>query len=297
MTASDAPQFYHVRGMKLAYWTFGDPAGRPLLCLHGFLDHGASFRFMAEHLPDFFVVAPDMRGHGHSDWVGAGGYYHFYDYYDDCRALVAELGWKHFDLLGHSMGGSISTALAALSPEHVTSLVLLEGMGPPFSDLTQSVSRLERWSNQLRKPMFEASPADRRNRRKVIASVDDAARRLQAVNPRLSAERALAFAQRLTEPMDSGVAWRYDPLNRTPSAKPFIKEEAEAIWRGIRAPVLSVFGADTAWKPADLDARHACLARVITHSIPDAGHNLHHDRPDTVAQLVHSWSDKPGHPI
>ncbi|MEM7674719.1 MAG: alpha/beta hydrolase [Myxococcota bacterium] len=290
----EAPQYYSVRGMKLAYWTYGDPAGRPLLCVHGFLDHGASFRFMAEHLPDFFVVAPDMRGHGYSDWVGAGGYYHFYDYYDDCRTLMAELGWSRFDLLGHSMGGSISTALAALSPDQVSSLVLLEGMGPPFSDLTQSVSRLERWSNQLRKPMFAASPEDRRSQRRVMEGIDDAARRLRAVNPRLSIERAITFAECLTEPSGSGVAWRYDPLNRTPPAKPFIREEAESIWRGIQAPVLSVFGAETGWKPADLEARHACLPRVITHIISEAGHNLHHDRPDTVAQLVRAWSDKPG---
>ena len=108
--------YYSVRGLRLAYRTYGEAGGRPLLCFHGFLDHGASFRFMAEHLPEFRVVAPDVRGHGHSDWVGPGGYYHFYDYYDDARALLDQLGWSRFALLGHSMGGSIATGLAALEP-------------------------------------------------------------------------------------------------------------------------------------------------------------------------------------
>ena len=276
-----------VRGMRLSYHSFGPPNGRPLLCLHGFLDTGASFAFMAEHLPEFRIVAPDMRGHGHSEWVGAGGYYHFYDYYDDCRVLVSALGWSRFALLGHSMGGSIATGLAALEPEWVEALILFEGMGPPFTDPVDTPARLRRWSDALRKR--DKPPADRRRDRRVMAGTADAAQRLCALNPRITPGRAAQLAEWGTEPAEGGVAWRHDPLHRTPSAKPFLREEAESLWGAVRAPVLSVQGSESGWMRDQLPERYAVLSSVIAATLAGAGHNIHHDQPERAADAVRAW--------
>ena len=280
---------YTVRGLKLAYHAYGEPDGIPLMCIHGFLDHGASFRFMAEHLAGFRVVAPDMRGHGHSEWIGAGGYYHFYDYYDDVRALVHALDWTDFHLLGHSMGGSVAAGLAALEPDRIRSLVLLEGIGPPYSDLGEAVGRIERWSSALRKPRLNRGPEDRRSNRRVMEDVDDAASRLMALNPRLPAARARALAASSTEAVGDKVAWRHDPLHRTSAVKPFIRDEAEALWRAIKAPVLSLMGSDSGWRPGDLDDRYRVFERVTTGTVSDAGHNIHHDQPERLAEIVRQW--------
>ena len=287
-------RFHSVRGLQLAYHVYGDPGGVPLLCVHGFLDHGASFRFMAEHLPGFRVVAPDMRGHGHSEWIGAGGYYHFYDYYDDVRALVRALDWTGFHLVGHSMGGSIATGLAALDSDRVRSVILLEGMGPPYSDLCDAVDRIGRWSGALRKPRLDGGPAQRRATRRTMVDVDDAARRLTTLNPRLPASRARALAASGTEAVDGGVVWRHDPLHRTSAAKPFIRDEAEALWRGIQAPVLSLMGSDSGWRPGDLQDRYRVFARVTTGTVQEAGHNIHHDQPILLARVVREWVREPG---
>ncbi len=282
-----------VRGLRIVVHAYGDPTGRPLLCLHGFLDHGSSFRFMAEHLPGYRVVAPDMRGHGESEWVGPGGYYHFYDYYDDCRAVIEAFGWSQFSLLGHSMGGSVATGLAALEADRVDRLVLLEGMGPPFGDLTLSVDRLRRWVQALRKPGCVGGPDERRMARRVMESVDDAARRIRTLNQRLPEARAKALAETSTEPVAGGVCWRYDPLHRTPAAKPFVRGEAEAIWRGIRAPVLSIHGAESPWRPEHTLERHRTLGQVLVGALAEAGHNLHHDQPERLAQVVKHWLSTP----
>lgn len=290
-------RFYRVRGMRLAYHVYGDPGGRPLLCLHGFMDHGASFRFVAEHLSDVCIIAPDVRGHGHSDWVGPGGYYHFYDYFDDVRALLAELGWSRFSLVGHSMGGSIAVAIAALEPDKVDSVVLLEGMGPPFADLDDTVGRIDRWSSALRRPAYNASPEQRRAARTPMRDVSDAASRLKAVNSRLPDARAVALAETMTEPAaaGSGVVWRYDPLHRTPSAKPYLRAEAEAIWRRIRAPVLSLSGTESNFRLEDLERRHQTFVRLVAGEIEAAGHNMHHDQPAAVAKAVAGWISERGH--
>ncbi len=283
---------YTVRGLDLAYHAWGDPKDTPLLCLHGFMDHGLSYSFFVEALPEgYFVVAPDMRGHGHSGWVGAGGYYHFYDYFDDMRTLLDHLQWSEFGVLGHSMGGSVATGLTAMMPERVHALVLMEGMGPPFAEVNGLPGRLARWSAALDKPAFVGDVAHRRRARKVLADHDEAAQRLRRVNPRLTAERAQRLAHTFTEPAEGaqGVVWRQDPLHRTPSAKPYLRSEAESLWAQITCPVLSLQGAESVWLPEDLTERHAALKDVTSGQVPGAGHNLHHDQPQVIAEATHAW--------
>ena len=63
---SAVPLEWRVNGLKLAGLSWGDPSGRPLLALHGWLDNAASFSQLAPLLTDFYVVAVDLTGHGQS---------------------------------------------------------------------------------------------------------------------------------------------------------------------------------------------------------------------------------------
>lgn len=284
---------YSVRGLDLAYHAWGPEDGTPLLCLHGFMDHGQSYRFMVEHLPEGYrVVAPDMRGHGESGWVGAGGYYHFYDYFDDMRRLVDRLGWERFTLVAHSMGGSVASGVTAMRPERVERLIMLEGMGPPFAQMSELPNKLVKWSDALGKRSCELDVDGRRASRRPLASVAAAAERLRLTNPRLPEDRALALATTFTEPVEGGVVWRQDPLHRTPGAKPYTFEEAQALWQRITCPVLSLMGQQSPWAQmaeADRATRLGQLAEATELWVPEAGHNLHHDRPELIAAAVHAW--------
>ena len=96
----------------------------PLVCLHGVTSWGGRFRRLAEQrLGAFHVFAPDLRGHGVSDWeppwnLGA----HTDDLVDTLDAL--HLG--RVDVVGHSFGGRLALELAARRPERVGRLVLLD---------------------------------------------------------------------------------------------------------------------------------------------------------------------------
>lgn len=282
--------YYEVRGLRLAYHAW-EGSGPWVILIHGFMDHGLSFTEVAQQLAHYRVVAPDVRGHGHSGWVGRGGYYHFYDYFDDMHRLLDALGVERCGVLGHSMGGSIASGLAAIEPSRVRRLILLEGMGPPSTDMTDSAARLRRWSESLRRPAVVDDEAARRRARPVMANLDEAAGRLRRFNPRLSPARALALAKTFTEPSDGGegVVWRMDPLHKTPAAKPFFWEEAVALWRAVEAPVLSLSGTESPWVPDRLDERHTYFRAVTRAQVGGAGHNLHHDRPELVAAAVDAW--------
>lgn len=279
---------WSVRGLDLAWHEWGPADGPVALCIHGFLDHGESWAFVAEILAaeGIRLVAPDTRGHGHSGWVGDGGYYHFYDYYLDLERLVrGPLGDVPFVLAGHSMGGSIATGLAALLGEQVRGLVLLEGMGPPFSDLDSAPDRLSRWTRALADGTVSQPRDERRASRRLMTDLEEAAERLRRMNPRLSEPRAERLAASFSEPTRGGFAWRYDPLHRTPAAKPYIAAEAQALWRSIQAPTLSLFGG-RGLVPDNIQERHAHIPSVLVATVPDTGHNLHHERPEVIAAAL-----------
>lgn len=290
-------EFVPVRGLPLALHHWGRGGAPILLMIHGFLDHGQAFQAMAQPLSQqFHVVAPDMRGHGQSGWVGAGGNYHFADYYHDLAQILTHLG-QPVALLGHSMGGMIATVTAALNPQAVRAVVLLDGMGPHTGEFSEAVPRLQRWLASLAAPGFGGDPEERRRSRRPLPSVQAAADKLRAINARLGEAQALHLAQTGTEPVQAGVVWRHDPLHRTPSSRPFRTDEAQPLWQAIGQPVLSIYADHSEWMPRDLRQRHAFVRDLRAMTLPGAGHNLHHEQPDLLARVVQAWLEDPRTPL
>ncbi len=287
--------FYSVRGLRLSLNEWGQEGSPALLCLHGFLDHGASFAPIAEALADrYHVLAPDFRGHGASDWVGAGGYYHFHDYYGDLVELIESKKLARFSVLAHSMGGTIAIVLANLFSERVSSMILLEGMGPEGEDLRKAPDRLQRHISALRRPALTGDVAFRRSHRRVFESVEEAAVRMMELNHHLSKSRALELARGGTEQAalpdgKPGVAWSFDPLHRTPSARPFNFEEFQAFLRGVSAPVLALYGGESTFPLGALDSRHRMVRELRAAVVANTGHNIHHDKPEVVLEAVRFW--------
>ncbi|MCP4448844.1 MAG: alpha/beta hydrolase [Myxococcales bacterium] len=59
----------------------------------------------------FHIVAPDLRGHGDSDRVGVGGYYHFVDYLADLHSLIESVGRDRVSLVGHLASRSLTRSV------------------------------------------------------------------------------------------------------------------------------------------------------------------------------------------
>jgi len=108
-----------------------------IVCLHGWVDNSASFELLAPFLVENLnadVIAIDLAGHGQSNHRLQGSSYFQLGYaYDICIA-IDKLPWNKNDgnkiiLIGHSMGGGISSVIAGSFSEKISKLILLDNLG------------------------------------------------------------------------------------------------------------------------------------------------------------------------
>jgi pimeloyl-ACP methyl ester carboxylesterase len=260
-------------------------SGPVVLLLHGFLEHAHAWDLAAPRMAagGYHVYALDWRGHGDSDWIGPGGYYHFADYTADLAFLVPQLA-QHVALVAHSMGGGVAVSYAGTEPSRVWALVSVEGLGLPDSDPEWTPGRFAAWLSDLRRV------AERKPRR---VTLGEATQRLQERFPRFSAEVARHMAKWGTRQDKGARVWKFDPLHQTRSPQPYYVAQARAFWRRVACPVLYVEGRETPLRlsATDLEERLRLLhARRVT--IAGAGHHPHLERPAAFARAVIAFLDE-----
>lgn len=115
-------------GVELRALELGDPAGAPVLFLHGYSDSIRSFLPAMERLtrlrPELRLIALDLRGHGGSTLPPAdacraepGRCFGLDDLTADVLAYADQAGLGRFDLVGHSLGSLVAPGLALGGPE------------------------------------------------------------------------------------------------------------------------------------------------------------------------------------
>jgi len=280
-----------VRGLRmhLTRWPGTDPL--PIVLLHGFMDSGDTFQFLVDAMPDHRgFIAPDWRGFGRSEWPVDG--YWFPDYYADLDALLDALGLRSpVTLVGHSMGGSIAMTYAGLRPERVGRVVNIEGFGLSRTRPEQAPERNRQWLRQVREPQ-EAT---------VFPSLDALAHLLQRRNPRLPPDRAAFIARAWTQAGAGGSArLRFDPAHKRVNPVLYRREEAEACWREVTAPLLYVVGRDSEiLSRAGSEGHPEALARIIASLEPcwieAAGHMAHHEQPEHLAAAIEAFLQRCAH--
>src|SRR5262245_37926997 len=106
MVTEPQQRFYESQRLRLSYWTWGEDSRPPLFLVHGGRDHARTWDQVAEAFArDYYVIAPDLRGHGDSEWVH-GGHYATIDHIPDLTKLIDMHGGSA-PVIGHSFGGSI----------------------------------------------------------------------------------------------------------------------------------------------------------------------------------------------
>ena len=108
----------------------GGGDGTPVVLLHGLTVDWSSWGEVIERLPDrVHIYAPDLRGHGQSDWAGAGSGYRIPDFVDDISAFLREVSGPGNMIIGISSGALVALGVAARVPELVDAVVAID---PPL---------------------------------------------------------------------------------------------------------------------------------------------------------------------
>ena len=140
---SARPQFADVRlvtGVRLRYLEQGDPAGSPVILLHGLSDSWFSFsRILPGLSPAHRVYALDLRGHGDSDRPHGG--YGPGVMATDVIAFMDTLGIRRATLVGHSMGSLVALQAAVAAPDRIARLALVGSATTVRNDVMLELQR------------------------------------------------------------------------------------------------------------------------------------------------------------
>jgi pimeloyl-ACP methyl ester carboxylesterase len=274
-----------IRGLQFQLYRWPGERPEPIVFAHGWGDTGETFQFLVDHLAArHTIVAFDARGFGRTEWPQDG--YWFPDYLADLDALLDVLSpHAPADLLGHSMGGNVAMLYAGARPERVRRLVNLEGYGLPPTSAAQAPARYREWLDEIKQGTRFATYDDFEQFAAVLA------RR----NPRTPADR-LEFIARswARQRADGRIELRSDPRHKRVNPMLYQRDQAEACWREITAPVCFIVGAlsEVAKRLADATAAAHFKEQFRELSIvtlADAGHMMHHERPRELAELVEQF--------
>lgn len=270
--------------LRLHYVDWGNPTAPPLLLVHGGRDHCRNWDWVATQLrKDWHIIAPDLRGHGDSEW-SADGNYAMSSYIYDLAQLVHQQNLAPVTIVAHSLGGNIALRYAGIYPDKVKKLVAIEGLGP-----SRGISK-ERADKPIHDRMSEWIDAKRGLSGRLprrYPTIEDAFTRMHEVNEHLSPEQARHLTQHgVNQNEDGTYSWKFDNYVRAWTPVDMTMGEIEHLWSRISCPTKLVYGKESwAVDPReDGRADHFNTADVVTFD--DAGHWVHHDRLEGFLELL-----------
>lgn len=229
----------------------------PVVLAHGFSDDGLCWTPVAQALEaDYDVIMIDARGHGRSDAPEAG--YGPVEMAADLAGLITGLGLIKPAVMGHSMGGSTTMALAGLYPE-VPGAIIIEDSGARnlmAGNSAEAQARLQQWRDRL---------------------VNLQSKTREAVLQQGHADNPAWSDAELDPWADAKLRFNLNALNRQGSAE----IDWDQILRNITCPALLLYadpdrgGGVTAERAAEMQS---LVPQLQTVHIAGAGHNIRREQ-------------------
>ena len=261
-----------LNGLRFHYRDWGNEAAPPLLLLHGHTHHARTWDTVARGLADRYrVLAPDLRGHGETDWATE---YTPERFAEDLGAFAGALDLRRFGLVGFSLGGHTAYPFAARHPEMVERLVLAETTPEPDPAAQEW---LRTWLHQ---PEVLDDPEA------ALLGARALARRAPEDELRHWVLGNLKWHE------DGRWAWRYDPALR-PANRPTVRPDGATLWATVprlACPTLIVRGAESPMFGRDAAERKAhAIPDGHLAEIPKAGHWVPLDNPEGFLAAVRAF--------
>jgi pimeloyl-ACP methyl ester carboxylesterase len=216
-------------------------------------------------------MAPDLRGHGDSDWA-KGSSYSLSDYVYDLTRLVHSVAVRRTAIVGHSMGGMIGLMYAGAYPDKVSHLAVLDGVTVlPGSSRAPIHEQIATWVAQLDRI------AEQKNSH--FRTIAEATERILAYNKRLMPDQALHLATHgVTRNADGAFRWKFDQYQQARAPYRLSPDDHVALWSRITCPTLLLRGNESFLPDPESAGVLAHFRQAHLVTIVGAGHWLHHDK-------------------
>ena len=278
-------QTLDIRGLKINVQEWGDSNSAKLFMLHGWMDCGASYKYMMPLLAeDFHVIAPDLRGFGESEHDPAG--YWFPDYFADLDCLLDHFSpHERVNIVGHSMGGNIVLMYAGIRADRVNRAMSLEGIGLPPSTPKDALSKYQQWMQQTK--VDEPS--------KIYPNSNMLKHSIYKGNPSLPDHIIEELADIWGKPIgdDGAYVLKHDHKHRNTNPVRYNFEDTLEIWKAVEAKVALVMATDSIhylkWgSNGRIDEMKEALRIAPEHyyEIHNCNHMLHLEQPEATAKVV-----------
>jgi pimeloyl-ACP methyl ester carboxylesterase len=264
-------------GLKLHYRDYAGRTDRPpVLCLPGLTRNARDFEELADRLSgEWRVLCPDMRGRGDSAYAKDSATYNPMQYVDDMAMLLESAGIAKVVIIGTSLGGLMTMAMALAMPQVIVG-ALLNDVGPVLE--AEGFERIRGYVGQGRS----------------FPTWMHAARALQethgAALPDYEIADWLAAAKRVMTLGGNGrIVFDYDMRIAEPLAKMDLTQQVD-LWPAIEGlagkPVLLVRGAlSDLLTDATLQAMQQRLPGCEAVTIANVGHPPSLNEPEAVAAI------------
>ncbi|KAF8924216.1 hypothetical protein BGZ58_002033 [Dissophora ornata] len=286
--------------LKAKHWkTGGEDAKtrdcRRFLAVHGFLDNASSFDLLLlkQLGPEpVEIVALDLAGHGLSSHRTTEDYA-LWRYVEDADQVVEQLGWHRHAIIGHSMGGAISTLYAGLYESRLTLCIMLDNFGPLTRNVEDQPQFLLEHIKEKKALVNKRLAFHPTIESACKARSQGGAYGIQPDFARVLMPRGLKPAHRT---MDDGTVvqgwtWTTDPLLTIRSAQSLSEGYAKAFMSRICCPVLGVLAEGGFSKLTEVvNERLEWIQNAKTTVKGVQGnHSVHMENAPLVAENISSW--------
>ncbi|WP_442600055.1 alpha/beta fold hydrolase [Neobacillus sp. D3-1R] len=255
--------------MEMNVRTWGNPENPPLLLLHALACHSGWWRWVAPYLEKkYYVIAPDLRGHGQSTWAES---YRYDDYAEDIEELVKKLD-RPYAMIGHSMGGYIGLKVASRE------------ICPPSALLVADV-KIDSSEEELAGLHKAAEKSGR-----IYDTLQDAVARYKLLPPQHTApmERVEQVAgECFREQEDGHFGERFD--RRTLAIE---KVETLVLAGQVSCPTSFVRAKDSVVMPAEEAKQLTKITSGTLYEIEGAYHHLPLEKPEEFAAVIRKFLDQ-----
>ena len=259
-------------GEHLAYVSMGDPAGVPVVLIHGYTDNARDWVPLIPYLsPRFHLIVVDLRGHGRSGKPECC--YTRWDFAYDIKLLLDALKVRRADIVGHSLGSIVTQTFAEAWPERTRRVVLISSSGGPRAGTPPPQPAYD-WATQIRQlqePIEPDSPFMIEWWSSPTPVDEDFIRRQRRDAARIPLRVWLAVLDQGIEPMREG-----GDLRRT---LPRLTAPALLLW-GSKDPLIEEEGRQT--------LREA-LPQAQVKVFDGLGHNPFWEDPRACAEVINAF--------